>query len=57
MKRKEIGGMRSEWKRTERRYNEALREWRESRAFSELSLVALVVPLLRCSGICAAGEK
>lgn len=41
------GRMKLERDRTGRRYTKALREWRESCAFSELSLAASVVSLLR----------
>lgn len=53
---KRIGGMRSERERTERRYIEAMREWQEPRASSELSSTAPLVPLLRSGTTAAFGE-
>lgn len=45
MKREGIGGLKSEQRRTGRRYSRALKEWWKPRAFSELFSTPLVVHL------------
>lgn len=56
-KRKEIGGIGSEWERTERRYIEAATEWREHRALPELLLAAHIMIILTKGTTCGGGEN
>lgn len=56
-RREVIGGMRCKWKRTERRYIEAVRECQKPRAFRGLSLVTPVALLLRNGTTGAVGES
>lgn len=55
VRRKRIGGMRSDWERTERLYTGAMLEWREALTFSELPSTSPIVALVGSDSTDAVG--